>query len=1104
MATLSSLEKANQQNPSTKLRKQIDKIRVELEGIPSHYTEKAMRKTRHLYYWKANKPDKMLAKKLKSKEIQSRVTQIRMPNGQISFSPSDIQKTFQSFYQQIYTSQTQAETSDLDSFLGSLDLPSITEQQLSNLNSDVSVEEPKAAIQSLKVENHMPEEKKTADIRSDFLLKEVIYSEELAAHERIRRSVDIGSVPATATIQPSHVIKFNPTVGNIALSEHKDVKFNCSIVVPNIDNGEQITWWKDAMALPSSERIAIQSFEIPDGEMTTMLSSCSIAGVKRSDNGSYTCKLKIEDEDIVSDPIYIQVEGLPHFIREPERLSVTRNMPFNLTCEAVGPPEPVEIYWFRNSVKVKETPEVSPAILTIQGLDEPATFSCEAHNRKGLTASNDITVSIKGIPSPPVEVYAKNRTANAILLSWVPGFDGYSPLSLCNIQIKQATQWNESFTMMYNTSVPPYEHQISHLKACTDYNISVSCMNEVGWSATSPWTLASTSEGAPSAAPQNITLVLNNSLSVLEVHWVQPPISEMNGELLGYKIMHKWQTFGRPNVDYTETVNSTAVFIPIKATNSTCSVKVAGYTKGGDGPYSQAVKIVIPGDGSVTWSPSSTAAPGNASPYLILLGFICSLMIFLLIVYGTVMIIKRRKETKFGHAFNNSDDSDIVVNFTAKKSYNRRAIEVTLSTLGINHDLQQKLEDVMVERSLLSLGKVLGEGEFGSVMEGELRYPDDTAHKVAVKTMKLDNFSQREIEEFLSEAACMKDFNHPNVIKLLGVCLEVGPRRIPKPMVILPFMKYGDLHSFLLSSRFGAGPQHVPLQTLLKFMIDIARGMEYLSSRNFLHRDLAARNCMLSDDMTVCVADFGLSKKIYSGDYYRQGRIAKMPVKWIAVESLADRIYTVKSDVWAFGVTMWEIATRGMTPYPGVQNHEIYDYLFQGHRLKQPTDCLDELYEMMYLCWRADPVDRPTFTELKEDLEKLLKGLPQAMDKDVIYINTSLPEESELLTQDPEICDLDMDLDLDPNYVLQACSPKSDTTVITVEVHGVHPNEERYILEGTSEEQAGANIPLLQDNTPRSRAPWCDNSTHVDGTTLTDELLFADDIAEDSEIIIES
>eukprot|EP00061_Rhincodon_typus_P005277 g24581.t1 len=94
--------------------------------------------------------------------------------------------------------------------------------------------------------------------------------------------------------------------------------------------------------------------------------------------------------------------------------------------------------------------------------------------------------------------------------------------------------------------------------------------------------------------------------------------------------------------------------------------------------------------------------------------------------------------------------------------------------------------------------------------------------------------------------------------------------------------------------------------------------------------------------MHVCVADFGLSRKLYSGDYYRQGSASKLPVKWIALESLADNVYTVHSDVWSFGVTMWEIAARGQTPYPGVENAEIYEYLIRGHRLKQPPDCTDE------------------------------------------------------------------------------------------------------------------------------------------------------------------
>ncbi|CAH2253116.1 tyrosine- kinase Mer [Pelobates cultripes] len=897
-------------------------------------------------------------------------------------------------------------------------------------------------------------------------------------------------------------IKFNATVRNIVLSEHKDVKFNCSIVVPNVDNGDQITWWKDGELLPSLERISVQSFEIPIGEVTSMSSSCSIAGVQRADNGTYHCKLQIEDEEIVSDPIYIQVEGLPHFIRQPQSINVSKNTPFNFTCEAVGPPEPVEIFWFRNSRRVNTIPEVSPAVLTILDLNEPAVFSCEAHNTKGLTTSNDVKINIKDLPAPPEKVIVLNKTEMGILLSWVPGFDSYSPVSNCSIQVEETTSLYRNLSMFFPTLVPPHSYNISGLKAFTQYNISVSCRNEVGWSSPSSWVLANTTEGAPSNAPGNISLVINGSL--IEVAWIQPPNSDRNGPLQGFKIKHAWKAFGTPVKEYYNVSNSSMTFIPIMVTNASCIVSVAAYTKGGVGPYSQAVQIVIPGDGS-TSAPSSTAAPAYANPYLILFGFICCVIILLLIIYGLVMFVRRKKETEFGHAFVSTDDSDIVVNYKAKKSYNRKAIEVTLSTLGINQDLQEKLEDVMIERSFLRLGKVLGEGEFGSVMEGELTYLNETTQKVAVKTMKLDNFSHREIEEFLSEAACMKDFDHPNVINLLGVCLEVGPRRIPKPMVILPFMKYGDLHSFLLSSRIGSGPQHVALQNLLKFMIDIATGMEYLSSRNFLHRDLAARNCMLRDDMTVCVADFGLSKKIYSGDYYRQGRIAKMPVKWIAVESLADRIYTIKSDVWAFGVTMWEIATRGMNPYPGVQNHEIYDYLLLGHRLKQPPDCLDELYELMYLCWRADPVDRPTFTVLKHQLELILKGLPPIMDKnDVIYMNTSLPEDSAYETQDPELSD--MDLHLDPSYVLPICASKTDTTTVTVEVHEPKLVEERYIVEGFSDEQDVAveqtSTPLLHDINARSRAPWCDSSMHSVHNALTDGLLFADDPADDIEIVL--
>ncbi|XP_018861430.1 tyrosine-protein kinase Mer isoform X2 [Parus major] len=879
--------------------------------------------------------------------------------------------------------------------------------------------------------------------------------------------------------EPVGQLSFNPTVRHVVINEHKDVTFNCSIKVPQEllrPDAPGISLWKDGRELHVLDRIASSHFEIPDEEEVAMTSTFSILGAQRSDNGSYVCKLNVSGVEVVSDPILVQLEGLPHFIRQPEQLNVTRNSPFNLTCQAVGPPEPVEIYWFQNNIQLNHKPHISPSVLTVPGLSEPALFSCEAHNSKGLTASSPGQVNIKGIPSAPDSVRVLNRTAHGIRISWEPGFDAFSALNSCSVQVQEAVPRGNVSLQPFHTSVPPHVYHIQQLEPLEEYNIRVSCGNEVGWSAFSPWITASTTEGAPSTPPRNITVSFNESSSSLEIRWEKPSLERIHGELQGYHIWYRWHNSEGTIVSEEARLNGSTAVLPVVATNATCSVRVAAVTKGGVGPSSAPVEIFIPAGGLITSAPSSTPASGNADSFVIALGFICGTIAVGVLLCLSVVIQKRCVETKYGNAFSRND-SELAVSYTAKKSYCRRAVELSLGSLGVSRELQHKLQDVVVDRNALSLGKVLGEGEFGSVMEGRLSQPEGPPQKVAVKTMKLDNFSQREIEEFLSEAACMKDFDHPNVIKLLGVCIELSSLQVPKPMVILPFMKYGDLHSFLLRSRLEMAPQFVPLQTLVKFMVDIALGMEYLSSRNFLHRDLAARNCMLRDDMTVCVADFGLSKKIYSGDYYRQGRIAKMPVKWIALESLADRVYTTKSDVWAFGVTMWEIATRGMTPYPGVQNHEIYEYLFHGQRLKKPEDCLDELYEIMSECWRADPATRPTFSQLKGQLEKLLENLPSAKAcGDIIYINTGLPEQSPDSTQDSGFPQADSDLDA--AEASEPGSPGAEAALVAVDVHPGEAWDARYVVE----EQLGGPVeepyvPLLPCRGSEPGSRWSQAGT---------------------------
>uniref|UniRef100_A0A673XK50 receptor protein-tyrosine kinase n=1 Tax=Salmo trutta TaxID=8032 RepID=A0A673XK50_SALTR len=775
------------------------------------------------------------------------------------------------------------------------------------------------------------------------------------------------TVPPETLIVPAHAprvhlsqddirnLRFKPTVGSLHLSEGHEAKFNCSIDVPDANLDLTVLWWKNNMELAENLQVVINELQTVTHGVMTLLSTVSITHVQRADSGDYRCRLRVSDTVIESPPISIQVEGLPTFTRQPDDKNVTRNSPFNLSCEAVGPPNPITIHWLRNGVRVIGYITSSPSNYTVPGVDKYTQFSCEAHNQKGVTTSREANVNIKVLPAPVSEVTVIQRESNKLVLRWTPGHDGFSPLTTCQIRVRLAR--------LINTTAPPFQSDVPGLQAMTWYNMSVSCSNELGHSPVSTWVQSNTTEGVPSVYPRNVTVMLNESMLV--IRWKDPPRDRVNGILIGYDVIVTYGT----RVNKIRSSSNTAT-VALQEFNTTYSVQVAACTQAGRGMLSPPVGIFWP------LSPSSSPDTIGSDSVYIILGVVCGFCLLLLM-------------------FGSGEKLQPIVQYRPQKSYNRSAIEITLGNLGVSDELQAKLQDFMIMRNLLSIGKVLGEGEFGSVVEGHLKQLDGTSEKVAVKTMKLDNFSQREIEEFLNEAACMKDFDHPNVIRLLGVCLEAGSGHFPKPMVILPFMRYGDLHSFLLRSRLGDSPLFLPTQTLLKFMIDIAMGMEYLSGRNFLHRDLAARNCMLRDDMTVCVADFGLSKKIYSGDYYRQGRIAKMPVKWIAVESLADRVFTVKSDVWAFGVTMWEIATRGMTPYPGIQNHEIYDYLLLGHRLKQPTDCLDELYEIMYSCWRADLLDRPVFTQVRELLEKLTEKLPEASTskEDIIYINTSFPEE---------------------------------------------------------------------------------------------------------------
>ncbi|XP_047618561.1 fibroblast growth factor receptor 2 isoform X11 [Phacochoerus africanus] len=284
-------------------------------------------------------------------------------------------------------------------------------------------------------------------------------------------------------------------------------------------------------------------------------------------------------------------------------------------------------------------------------------------------------------------------------------------------------------------------------------------------------------------------------------------------------------------------------------------------------------------------------------------------------------------------------------------------------------------------RDKLTLGKPLGEGCFGQVVMAEAVGIDKEKPKeavtVAVKMLK-DDATEKDLSDLVSEMEMMKMIGkHKNIINLLGACTQDGPL-----YVIVEYASKGNLREYLRARRppgmeYSYDVNRVPeeqmtFKDLVSCTYQLARGMEYLASQKCIHRDLAARNVLVTENNVMKIADFGLARDINNIDYYKKTTNGRLPVKWMAPEALFDRVYTHQSDVWSFGVLMWEIFTLGGSPYPGIPVEELFKLLKEGHRMDKPANCTNELYMMMRDCWHAVPSQRPTFKQLVEDLDRIL------------------------------------------------------------------------------------------------------------------------------------
>ncbi|XP_038617998.1 ephrin type-B receptor 1 isoform X2 [Tachyglossus aculeatus] len=271
-----------------------------------------------------------------------------------------------------------------------------------------------------------------------------------------------------------------------------------------------------------------------------------------------------------------------------------------------------------------------------------------------------------------------------------------------------------------------------------------------------------------------------------------------------------------------------------------------------------------------------------------------------------------------------------------------------------------------IDVSFVKIEEVIGAGEFGEVYKGRLKLPGKREIYVAIKTLKA-GYSEKQRRDFLSEASIMGQFDHPNIIRLEGVVTKSRP-----VMIITEFMENGALDSFL---RQNDG-QFTVIQ-LVGMLRGIAAGMKYLAEMNYVHRDLAARNILVNSNLVCKVSDFGLSRYLQddtSDPTYTSSLGGKIPVRWTAPEAIAYRKFTSASDVWSYGIVMWEVMSFGERPYWDMSNQDVINAIEQDYRLPPPMDCPAALHQLMLDCWQKDRNTRPRFTEIVNTLDKMIRN----------------------------------------------------------------------------------------------------------------------------------
>uniref|UniRef100_A0A8C7N3W6 Ephrin type-A receptor 7 n=1 Tax=Oncorhynchus kisutch TaxID=8019 RepID=A0A8C7N3W6_ONCKI len=488
---------------------------------------------------------------------------------------------------------------------------------------------------------------------------------------------------------------------------------------------------------------------------------------------------------------------------------------------------------------------------------------------------------------------------------------------------------------------------VLNLVAHANYTFRILAMNAVTHLSNEPPPFASVNITTNQAAPSQVIAIRqeNASQNSVTLLWHEP--DQPNGVILEYDVKYYEKDKEQQSYSTLKAKGTTARVSGLKP-GTRYIFQVRARTSAGCGRFSQNVEIQ-----------TGKAIPLRYDTMTII--WICMVLVSGLVTFLAIVICRKR-HCGYSKAFQDSDEE--------KMHYQNGHVSFPDARFYIDpHTYEDPCQAVHefareIEASRIKLEKIIGSGEFGEVCYGRMRLPGKRDIPVALKTLKA-GYSDKQRREFLAEASIMAQFDHPNIIHLEGVVTRSKP-----VMIITEYMENGSLDSFL---RRHDG-QFTIIQ-LVGVLRGIAAGMTYLADLGYIHRDLAARNILVNSNLVCKVSDFGLSRVLEDDPdaaYTTSG--GKIPIRWTAPEAIAYRKFSSSSDVWSYGVVMWEVMSYGERPYWNLTNRDVIKSVEEGYRLPAPMSCPGALHTLMLDCWQKDRNERPRFCQIVTVLDKLIRN----------------------------------------------------------------------------------------------------------------------------------